>query len=324
MRTRGTRVTFAALATGIALVAAGCGSAGKPIEPAPVGAVGRPLPANAEVPAKSAGGGGSADASCDTRSTSPTGTSVTSGSTMAKIKSRGQLIAGVDQTTYLFGFRNPTTGELEGFDIDMVKQIAKAIFGTDQGTIRYRAIPSSQRIPVLKNHEVDVVVRTMSITCDRLKDINFSSKYYVAGQRVLVNKNSPAKKLGDLGGKKVCATKSSTSLPRIAAEPAKPVPVAVDNWSDCLVMLQQGQVDAVSTDDVILAGMAAQDPTLQVVGDRFSTENYGIGIPKDQTDMVGFVNSVLDTVRAGPWRDSYNNWLTGKLPPADPPAGEYK
>lgn len=90
-------------------------------------------------------------------------------------------------------------------------------------------------------------------------------------------------------------------------------------------MLQQGQVEAVSTDDTILAGMAAQDPTLQVVGDQFTEEDYGIGVPKDNTDMVKYVNAVLDNIRnSGAWQDSYRKWVEPSLGPASPPSPQYQ
>ncbi|SDZ44726.1 polar amino acid transport system substrate-binding protein [Amycolatopsis xylanica] len=306
---------------GVALLASACGTAGTPVDPAPVTEAIRPQPAHvggADVKPDAA----KAECGDPLASLAPQGKSITG--TMAKIKERGHLIAGVDQTTFLFGFRNPTSGALEGFDIDMAKQVAKAIFG-DENKIRFRAIPSKLREDVLKEKQVDIVVRTYSINCSRLKDVAFSSVYYKAGQKILVDKSSRVKSLPDLANKKVCATKTSTSLTKIATDPAKPVPVSVDNWSDCLVMLQQGQVDAVSTDDVILAGMAAQDPTVQVVGEPFTTENYGIGIPKENEDMVRFVNAVLEDVRGnGVWKQSYTRWLGGRLPDADPPQPTYK
>jgi polar amino acid transport system substrate-binding protein len=305
----------------VAVLATACGPAGKPIDPAPVGSGNRPQPAHAGGADQT--GGPATQENCNALASLSPSSAITPGSTMAKIKERGKLIVGVDQTTFLFGFRNPTTGNLEGFDIDMANQVAKAIFGSD-GHIQFKAISSSQRENVLKNHEVDMVVRTYSITCSRLKDVAFSSVYYVAGQRILVDKVSKVHSLADLAGKKVCAARASTSLTKIAADPSKPNPVSVDNWSDCLVMLQQAQVDAVSTDDVILAGMAAQDPTLKIVGDRFTQENYGIGIPKENDDMVRFVNSVLDNVRAGSWRASYNQWLASRLGEAFPPTPQYK
>jgi polar amino acid transport system substrate-binding protein len=308
----------------VALLAASCGSPGKPVDPAPVSNAAWPQPAHVGGPDSTAGGG--TDTSCNPlASLSPSSTTVPESSTMGEIKQRGKLIAGVDQTTYLFGFRNPTSGNLEGFDIDMVNEIARAIFGSPEGHVQFRAIPSSQREDVLEKHQVDIVVRTYSITCARKKDVQFSSVYYQAGQRILVAKGSKAAKLADLSGKKVCATKKSTSLAKIATDPAKPVPVSVDNWSDCLVMLQQGQVDAVSTDDTILAGMAAQDPTLQVVGEPFTQENYGIGVPKDREDMVRYVNAVLENVRTnGAWQDSYRKWVEPSLGPATPPSPQYQ
>ena len=324
MNRRGKTIRAGVLAV-VALLAASCGSPGKPVDPAPVGDAGWPQPAHVAGADSSAGGG--SDTTCNPlASLSPTsGTSIPDGSTMAKIKERGKLIAGVDQTTYLFGFRNPTSGNLEGFDIDMVNAIAKAIFGTADGHVQFRAIPSSQREDVLKKHQVDIVVRTYSITCARKKDVQFSSVYYVAGQRILVPKVSKAAKLADLSGKKVCATKKSTSLAKIATDAAKPVPVSVDNWSDCLVMLQQGQVEAVSTDDTILAGMAAQDPTLEVRGQPFTQENYGIGVPKDHEDMVRYVNAVLDDIRnGGVWQSSYHRWVEPSLGPASPPSPQYQ
>jgi polar amino acid transport system substrate-binding protein len=310
----------------VAMLAVACGNAGVPTDPAPVGAVSPPQPADVGGADKTSSGTtvNTCNALASQRPTN--GTSVLNGSTMEKIKERGKLIAGVDQTTFLFGFRNPTTGTLEGFDIDMVKAVAKAIFGSDDSKyIQFKAISSQQRVPVLQKHSVDIVVRTYSITCDRLKDIDFSTVYYVSGQRILVTGNSPVAKLTDLAGKRVCATKESTSLTKIESDPSKPVPVSVDNWSDCLVMLQQGQVAAVSTDDVILAGMAAQDPTLKIVGDPFTEEDYGIGIPKGEDDMVQFVNAVLEHVRSdGPWQSSYQRWIQPRLPGLSPPQAQYK
>ncbi|MGW4483947.1 glutamate ABC transporter substrate-binding protein [Amycolatopsis sp. NPDC004368] len=312
----------AALAV-VAILATACGTAPQPVKLAPVSDAAWPMPADVGGPDASAGG--SADTSCDpTASLSPAGASAASTS-VAKIKARGKLIAGVDQTTYLFGFRNPKTGNLEGFDIDMVNQIAAAIFGSAEGHVQFRAIASSQREQVLKDHQVDVVVRTYSITCARLKDVAFSSVYYVAGQKILVPKASNAESLSDLKGKRVCATKQSTSLAKIATDPAHPTAVSVDNWSDCLIMLQQHQVDAVSTDDTILAGMAAQDPTVKVAGSPMTTENYGIGIPKDEPDLVRYVNSVLETTRTnGSWQASYQKWVGARLGPASPPTPKYQ
>ena len=120
----------------------------------------------------------------------------------------------------------------------------------------------------------------MTINCDRWQQVNFSTDYYDAGQRVLVPEHSAVKGIADLGGKKVCAAAGSTSIVNIAAATSHPVPVSVTDWTDCLVLLQQGQVDAISTDDTILAGLAAQDPNTTLVGDRFTSEPYGLAIAR--------------------------------------------
>jgi polar amino acid transport system substrate-binding protein len=302
-----------------------CGSPGKPVDLAMVTTVDRPQPEGV-MPAQQPQGG-AAGASCGdpTISLRPNGLTISNDSTMAKIKGRGRLIAGVDQNTYLFGFRNPASNALEGFDIDMVRQVAKALFG-DENKVQYKVITSKDREDALVRGDVDIVVRTYTINCDRLQKIAFSSVYYATGQRVLVDKSSPAKGMDDLGGKQVCATAGSTSLTQIAKSPAKPVALSAVNWSDCLVLLQQGQVAAVSTDEPILAGMAAQDPNLKMVGPKLTDEPYGIGIPKANTDMVRYVNAVLDKIRGdGTWQQSYTQWVgsrTGES--AGPPSPKYR
>lgn len=263
-----------------------------------------------------------APASCDpTASLRPPGPLPFGGPTLDVIRARGRLVAGVDQNTYLMGFRNPSSGELEGFDVDMAREVARAIFG-DPGAIQFRVLTSEQRIPALERGEVDIVVRTMTVTCDRWQKVDFSTVYYQAGQRVLVPVHSDATGIESLGGRRVCATKGSSSLANVAAAASGPIPVSVPNWTDCLVMLQQGQVDAISTDDTILAGFAAQDPYTKVVGPQFTAEPYGMAFPKGHEDFVRFTNALLERLRAdGTWASIHRRWL-GE-PPA-PPAAVYR
>ena len=318
------RDALAAMAT-TALLAAACGSVGTPVDPAPVNAADRPRPVGVqENPPTTTGTAAKTD--CNPRASLRPGAlpppgQMPGGSTMRAIQDRGRLIAGVDQNTFLFGFRNPSTNNLEGFDIDRVHEIAAAIFG-DPNKIQFKVLSSAERIPALEKGDVDVVVRTFSATCDRWDRINFSTIYFVAGQKLLVDKASAVTSLQDLKQKRVCAQRGSTSISKLSGDPSKPVPVATDTWSDCLVMLQQGQVDAVSTDDTILAGMAAQDPNVKIVGERFTEEPYGIGIPKQSEDMVRFVNGVLEkSIRDQQWAASYAHWLGST---ANAPSPEYR
>jgi polar amino acid transport system substrate-binding protein len=242
---------------------------------------------------------------------------VTSGSYMASIRARGHLIAGVDQSTYHFGFLNPLDNNIEGFDIDMIRAVAQAIFGSPDKVV-YKAISDAQRIPDITSGAVDIVAHTMTITCQRLTDVDFSSVYFDAAQRVLVLKNSPVQSLAALRNQKVCATSGSDSVDVI--EKAKAIPVRVPYWTDCLVLLQQGEVAAISTDDSILAGLAAQDPWTKLVGLRLTDEPYGLAISRQHPDFVRFVNAVLAQERTdGLWKASYKRWV-GTPVPAPPPA----
>jgi polar amino acid transport system substrate-binding protein len=243
---------------------------------------------------------------------------------MAKVRARGFLIAGVDQSTYHFGFLNPLSGQIEGFDIDMIRAVAQAIFGNPD-KVEYKAISDAQRIPDVLSGAVDIVAHTMTITCARLQQVDFSSVYFDAAQRVLVLKNSPAqglraRGLAGLSGQKVCATTGSDSLAVIAA--ANATPVAVPYWTDCLVLLQQGDVAAISTDDSILDGLAAQDPWTKLVGPRLTDEPYGLAIAKQHPEFVRFVNAVLEQLRTnGQWAASYAHWIGTPVPA--PPAAQY-
>jgi polar amino acid transport system substrate-binding protein len=246
---------------------------------------------------------------------------VTPGSFMAKIRARGYLIAGVDQSTYHFGFLNPLNSQIEGFDIDMVRAVAKAIFGnSNPNTVHFKAISDAQRIPDITNSTVDIVAHTMTITCDRLKKIDFSSVYFDAAQRVLVLKNSTATSLDSLHGQKVCATSGSDSVDRIRQH--KAIAVKVPYWTDCLVRLQQGDVAAISTDDSILDGLAAQDPWTKLIGPRLTDEPYGLAIAKQHPEFVRFVNAVLQQLRTnGQWAASYRHWIGTQAP--SPPLAHY-
>ncbi|WP_333617833.1 glutamate ABC transporter substrate-binding protein [Dietzia sp.] len=245
-----------------------------------------------------------------------------------QIYERGRLIVGLDQGSNLFSFRDPVSGELEGFDVDLAREIARDIFG-DPSRVEFRSLTSAERINALANHRVDVVVKSMSITCDRKKQVRFSAPYFSANQRLLTLRGSDITSLSDLTNKRVCVAQGTTSSARLAQEAKNLTVLTVNTWADCLVAIQQGQVDAVTTDDAILAGMVAQDPNLQIIGESFQTEPYGVGIAKDtpalSTDgLARQVNSTLERIRNdGTWRRMYNRWLAPYSSNAVMPSPEY-
>ncbi|MEZ0090397.1 glutamate ABC transporter substrate-binding protein [Streptacidiphilus sp. EB129] len=250
------------------------------------------------------------------------------GPNVQRIIQRGKLIAGIDTNSDLWGFRDPVSGGLEGFDIDLVHALARSILGNPDA-VEFLAVPTANRISALQSGQVDVVVRTMTITCDRLKQVSFSSPYFVAGQEVVAPKSSGITGLdSSLKGKRVCAATGSTAEDMLkeptrgaAALGATEVPVA--NQLDCLVLMQLGQVDATITDNALGAGQAAQDPTVHLVGGTLDQELYGVAMKLGSDDLVRRVNQVLVDFRANQWDGEYNTWLKplGKSP--GPPSVHY-
>jgi polar amino acid transport system substrate-binding protein len=308
----------------IALVA-GCGSSSTSLQTVTVAPI-EAMPAGAqEVTTAPVSGNAECDREASLRpGPRPAPGAMPSGPTMAAIAERGRLVVGVDQNTFLFGFRNPASGQLEGFDIDVAREIARAIFG-DPDRVDLRVVDASQRESALKSGQVDLVVRTYSITCDRKRNVGFSTTYFYANQRILALKGSGIDSAVSLSGKRVCAAKGTTSLSALFALDPRPTLFAVSSWTDCLVMLQQGQVDAISTDDVVLYGLAAQDPNVEVVGSSIGVEPYGVGVKKENEDLIRFVNGVLDDMRVdGTWQRLYDARLKSLGPSPGPPVARYQ
>jgi polar amino acid transport system substrate-binding protein len=254
----------------------------------------------------------------------PSGTAVAPGSYMAEIKKRGRLRVGVDASKLLFSSVNPATNEPEGFDIDVARSVATALLGNPKA-VQFVVIPSSERVDVLADGKVDLVADTFTINCARRKTIDFSTAYFTSGQRLLVRSDDRTKDINGMARRRVCAAAGSTSIDNIEKLPApRPVVVPVQEQADCLVLLQQGKVAGISTDDTILAGMHVQDPNVKLVGPRFSNETYGLGLPKGVPEWTRYVNGVLEDLRSsGRWNLIYNRWLAsdlGSSPGPPPPA----
>ena len=240
---------------------------------------------------------------------------------MEKIRQKGHLTAAVSADTLLFGFRNPVTSKIEGFDIDVVHRIAQAIFG-DPTKVAFKVVSYAQRIPSLEDKSADIVADVMTINCTRWGQIAFSSQYFQAGQKVLVRTDSKATGMQDLNGQRVCVAKGSTNFDNMKNYP-KVIAVGVDDISDCMVLFQQGSVEAVTADDTVLAGFVEQDPYAKIVGPAITVEPYGLGIAKGHPEFVQFVNNVLQQMRTdGTWKQLYVKWLKPKdgVAPEPPPA----
>ncbi len=166
----------------------------------------------------------------------------------------------------------------------------------------------------------------MTITCDRWTQIAFSTEYYRSGQKILVRRGTKATSLAQLDGQRVCAPKATSSMDNLVKIAPKAIPVGADNHTGCLALFQQGEVAAITGDDTVLAGLAAQDPYAVVPEQQaFTAEPYGLGIAADDVDFVRFVNARLAQMRAnGEWTSIYNRWLRDVLGPApQPPKAVY-
>lgn len=304
----------------------GCAHAASVI-PAPGVTLAPPTPAGmqelAPEQAKSPSPGANSDTCNRTASLRPFGNRAEADAAVANIRGRGRLIVGLDIGSNLFSFRDPITGDITGFDVDIAGEVARDIFGTP-AQVEYRILSSADRIAALEHNQVDIVVKTMSITCERKKQVGFSTAYLMANQRILASRESTITQASDLPGKRVCAVDGTTSMGRIRRINPPPIIVSVVNWADCLVALQQRQVDAVSTDDSILAGLMSQDPYLHIVGPSLDQEPYGIGVNRSNTGLVRFVNGTLERVRRdGTWNTLYRKWLTVLGPAPAPPVARY-
>ncbi|MGH3324018.1 MAG: glutamate ABC transporter substrate-binding protein [Streptomyces sp.] len=263
------------------------------------------------------------------------------GAAVKRIKEKGQLVVGVDQNSYLWGYRDPATGDIEGFDIDLVRAIAEDLFGEtppgEDPPITFKTIPTDQRIPAIRSGDVDMVVRTMTVNCERLKDVAFSTAYFEAGQQLLVPKKRARVKGFDasMRGERLCFAQGSTAqtlMKRGRYRKLGAESVVVPNQLDCLVRMQLGQADATLTDSALGAGQAAQDPTVELIGDPVTVEPYGVAMNLADEDLVRRVNKVLEDYREGgsdsAWRTSYDKWLADDIGKgegkASPPKPKYR
>jgi glutamate transport system substrate-binding protein len=197
-------------------------------------------------------------------------------------------------------------GKYTGFDVDVARYVAKQL-GVDESGITFVEAQTPQREDLIMKGQVDYVVASYSITDARKQRVSFAGPYFVAHQDLLVRQdNTDITGPESLNGnKKLCSVKGSTSAQTVQQRYANKVQLLpVDKYSDCVTSLLNGTVDAMTTDDVILAGYAAQQPgKLKVVGKGFTDENYGIGVKKDDTETQTAINDAITKMEQdGSWQ----------------------
>jgi ABC-type amino acid transport substrate-binding protein len=235
---------------------------------------------------------------------------------LGKIQRSGEITIGVKYDVPPFGFLNPQSDEVEGFDVDIGRFIAEDL-GVEPKFIE--AI-SDNRIPFLERGTVDLILSTMTINQERDTEIDFSQPYYIAQGRILVPQGSDIAGLQDLNGRSVCTALGSTYEETIRERAPDADLRLVDKYSECLTLLQTEAIDAISTDDVILTGMIIEDDSLEMVGNRLTVEPYGVGIKEGDRQMQRFVDGVLRQVEEdGRWEETYQKWVGRHLDRQEPP-----
>ena len=244
------------------------------------------------------------------------------------IVKRGRLIVGVDRSNNLLSYRDAATGDVRGFEVDIAREIARDIFG-DPNKVDFRFVESSDRVDALNTGAVDMIVRTMTISPERERDVAFSIPYMSTQTRMLVLTNSGIKSVKDAAGKTLCGVGASTALETIREHAPKSDILVTRSWGDCLMALQLNQADGIVVDDALLSGMAAQDSYTSIVGEPLETENYGVAVrrPSKQQDtrpLLRQVNSTLERIRRdGTWSSIFEEWLGAYLEEPTLPSGKY-
>ncbi|MEW6153453.1 MAG: glutamate ABC transporter substrate-binding protein [Actinomycetota bacterium] len=250
------------------------------------------------------------------------------GTTMAALQAQGRIVVGTKYDQPGLGQLNPITNKVEGFDVEVAKLIAIGIFGGSladiESKIEFRESTTPNREVFIENGTVDIVVATYTINDARKQRIDFAGPYYIAGQDIMVKvDDNSIRGVNDLTGTNTCSVRNSTP----AANIQRLVPGAnltlFDQYSDCVQAMRDGRVQSVTTDNSILLGFVAANPTeFKIVGNKFTDEPYGIGLTRGDTAFRTFINDRLEEIYAsGEWADAFGRTL-GELgiPVPTPPA----
>jgi glutamate transport system substrate-binding protein len=258
-----------------------------------------------------------------------TDVSFEAGTTMAKLNEAGAITIGTKYDQPGFGLLNPTTKVPEGFDVEMGKLIA-AKLGIPEDKITWTETVSANREAFIQNGQVNIVVATYTINDKRKEVVDFAGPYYEAGQDIMVAKGNPdgIKGPDDLAGKNVCSVEGSTPAENIRTNYPDATLTLFDVYSKCADALTNGQVDAVTTDNVILTGLVAGNPEgFELVGNPFTKEPYGIGLKKGDTAFRNFINDTLEeSFDDGSWAAAWDRTagaISGQEAPEPPTVDRY-
>lgn len=312
----------------VALVASACGSSSTPAAGGSSSSSAAATSASSAAAGSSAAGSSSAVASSPAAGSSAAGSGAGTASGSSKVMTdakAGKLVIGIKFDQPGLALKNPD-GTFSGFDVEVAKYVAKEL-GVQPSGIEFKESKSAEREGLIERGEVDYIVATYSITDTRKQKVNFAGPYFVAHQDLLVKAdNADITGPEAMTGKILCSVSGSTPAQKVKDKYAKDVALQeFGTYSECVEALKTGTVEAVTTDDVILAGFAAQSPgDFKLVGKGFSDENYGIGLKKGDTEGTTAINTAIKKmISDGSWKKALDSTVgpSGYKVPAPPTVG---
>ncbi|GAA2285367.1 glutamine ABC transporter substrate-binding protein GlnH [Glycomyces scopariae] len=245
------------------------------------------------------------------------------------IQDKGVLTVGVKFDQPLIGQKNTATGKIEGFDAEIARLLATYIFGEvveegDDANLVFVETTSQNRETYINDGTVDAVIASYSMYPERLTQFEFGGPYFETGQNVMVAAdNTDINSVADLAGKNVCIAEGSGSIGNLEAENPEAVITPLADYAACAEALENGQTDAVSTDETILYGFTVDKPDAFRVlesSNNFTDEPYGVAMPLGETDARNFVNDMIDEILAnGDWQKAFDlTFGAAGMPTPDP------
>lgn len=229
--------------------------------------------------------------------------------TLADVKKKGVLVVGCKDSLPPFGYIDEKTRQIVGYDIDFVNAIAKKM-GVK---VELKPVTSASRMPQLQEGHIDIIAATMTKNAERAKVIDFSHTYFFTGQKFITKKGS-VKSLKDLQGKKIGTAKGSTSEQNVKNAIPTATVLSFDDYPQALLALEQGKVQAVTTDESILIGILDKAPDkskFEIPSIQISDEPYGLGMRKGDKNLVNFVNkTLLEMEKSGEAAKIFNKWFS--------------
>ncbi|BCS55122.1 ABC transporter substrate-binding protein [Geobacter sp. SVR] len=228
--------------------------------------------------------------------------------TLAEIKKKKVLVAGVKDSLPPFGYIDEKTRTIVGYDIDFVNAIAARL----GARVELKPVTSASRMPQLQEGNIDIIAATMTKNPERAKQIDFSHTYFFTGQKFITKKGT-VKSLKDLEGKKIGTAKGSTSEQNVKKAIPSATVLSFDDYPQAFLALQQGKVQAVTTDEAILAGILSKAPNkeqFEIPSLQISDEPYGLGMRKGDKNFVDFVNkTILEMEKSGEAKKIFEKWF---------------